>query len=363
MSVANTVRKIIGDSKAIHDLLKMIAKVAPAKTNVLIIGESGTGKELVARMIHDSGPLKDKAFVPVNCGAIPETLIESEIFDHRRGSFTGAVAEKAGLFETAHGGTLFLDEVGELPLNMQVKLLRAIQERCFRKVGGNEDIKVDVRIIAATNRDLEAAVRKGTFREDLYYRLNVILLKTPPLRERQGDVRILADHFLKKCAGKLKSCPKGFDADAMVALEAYEWPGNVRELENVIERAATLETHDTVTLANLPTAVQAAYERARAAVSGASRAVVHAAASEGGGSASRNEAAGPAIHLPPADFSNGPLPLDQILADAERVYLEAALAHAGGVKKKAAALLGITFRSIRYRLSKLGLDSGGESEE
>lgn len=361
MSSSGTVRKIVGDSNAVHDLLKMIAKVAPAKTNVLIIGESGTGKELVARMIHDSGPLKDKAFVPVNCGAIPETLIESEMFGHRRGSFTGAVAEKAGLFETAHGGTLFLDEVGELPLSMQVKLLRAIQERCFRKVGGNEDIKVDVRIIAATNRDLEAAVRKGTFREDLYYRLNVILLKTPPLRERQGDVRILAEHFLRKCAGKLKTCPKGFDPDAMVALEAYEWPGNVRELENVIERAATLETNDTVTLANLPTAVQAAYERARAAVSGASRAMERRLVQERGGSGASGDGSKMGLRLPAADFSNGPLPLDEILAEAERVYLEAALAQSGGVKKKAAALLGITFRSIRYRLSKLGLDSGGDS--
>lgn len=170
----------------------MIGKVAGNKTNVLIIGESGTGKELVARMIHESGPLKGKPFVPVNCGAIPETLIESEMFGHKKGSFTGAVSEKAGLFEAANGGTLFLDEVGELPLSMQVKLLRSLQERVIRKVGGNDDIKVDVRIIAATNRDLEAAIAKGTFREDLYYRLNVILIKTPSLRERPGDIELLS---------------------------------------------------------------------------------------------------------------------------------------------------------------------------
>jgi two-component system, NtrC family, response regulator PilR len=184
--------QILGQSSAVKSMISMIEKVAASKTNVLVIGESGTGKELVARMIHQSSPLRDKPFVPVNCGAIPDTLIESEMFGHKKGSFTGAVVEKAGLFEAAHGGTLFLDEVGEIPLAMQVKLLRAIQERCFRKVGGTEDVRVDVRIIAATNRDLEAGVAAGTFREDLYYRLNVILIKTPPLRERRGDVRVLA---------------------------------------------------------------------------------------------------------------------------------------------------------------------------
>lgn len=186
-------RTIIGESKPVRDLIKLIERVAPTKTNILVIGESGTGKELVARMIHDEGPLKNKPFVPVNCGAIPETLIESEMFGHKRGSFTGAVSDKEGLFEAADGGTLFLDEVGELPLGMQVKLLRAIQERCFRKVGGTDDIHVDVRIIAATNRDLEDGIAKGTFREDLYYRLNVILIKAPPRNPVRADESRLAE--------------------------------------------------------------------------------------------------------------------------------------------------------------------------
>jgi two-component system response regulator PilR (NtrC family) len=196
-------RPILGESASIKALINLILKVGPTKANLLVIGESGTGKELVARMIHECGPLRDKPFIPVNCGAIPETLIESEMFGHKKGSFTGAVADKMGLFEAANGGTLFLDEVGELPLSMQVKLLRSIQERVIRRVGGNDDIRIDVRIIAATNRDLEAAVKKGTFREDLYYRLNVILIKTPPLRDRAGDVRLLASAFLEKFSKKL----------------------------------------------------------------------------------------------------------------------------------------------------------------
>ncbi|MCM2276764.1 MAG: sigma-54 dependent transcriptional regulator [Oligoflexia bacterium] len=341
-------RKILGESSAVNELLKLIGKVAGAKTNVLVIGESGTGKELVARMIHESGPLKEKPFIPVNCGAIPETLIESEMFGHRRGSFTGAVNEKTGLFEAAHGGTLFLDEVGELPLSMQVKLLRAIQERSFRKVGGTEDIRVDVRIIAATNRDLEAAVAKGTFREDLYYRLNVILIKTPPLRERQGDIRLLAEQFLKRCAPRFKHCPTHFTPEAIAALEAHEWPGNIRELENVVERAVTLATTETITLDQLPQGIQAAGARAGGAPVTPSRRSTDVPGQSAG--------AGATLVLPPADFSKGALPLDQILADVEKMYLLAALEHSGGVKKKAADLLGITFRSIRYRLSKLGME-------
>ncbi|MCM2321636.1 MAG: sigma-54 dependent transcriptional regulator [Oligoflexia bacterium] len=350
-------RKIIGESTAVLSLLKLIGKVAGSKTNLLVIGESGTGKELVARMIHETGPLKDKPFIPVNCGAIPETLIESEMFGHKRGSFTGAISEKMGLFEAAHGGTLFLDEVGELPLSMQVKLLRAIQERSFRKVGGNDDIRVDVRIIAATNRDLEAAVAKGTFREDLYYRLNVILIRTPPLREREGDIRLLAEQFLKRCATRFKRCPSRFDEEALAALESHEWPGNIRELENLVERAVTLSTGDSITLDQLPQGVQDAALRARGLPTHPARRSTDVAAT-----AAAAQAQG-ALVLPAADFSKGPLPLDEILADAERSYLLAALAHAGGVKKKAAELLGITFRSIRYRLSKLGMEKDDASEE
>lgn len=345
-------RKILGSSPQIQEMLRMIERVANTKTNVLVIGESGTGKELVARMIHDSGPLKTKPFVPVNCGAIPETLIESEMFGHKKGSFTGAVADKSGLFEVANGGTLFLDEVGELPLSMQVKLLRAIQEKSVRKVGGNDDVHVDVRIIAATNRDLEAAVSKGTFREDLYYRLNVILIKTPPLRTRKGDIKLLAEQFFSNFSTRMNKKLGGIDPAAMAALESYPWPGNVRELENVIERAVTLESSDRITVASLPSSFA---DRAAASsvveISGGQRSGIPGAG------------AGQEIKIPAADFSGGALDLDKILGEVEKTYLMAALNHAGGVKKRAADLLGITFRSIRYRLKKLGVDVGDTEDE
>jgi len=252
-----------------------------------------------------------------------------------------------GLFEAANGGTLFLDEVGELPLSMQVKLLRAIQERSFRKVGGTDDIRVDLRIIAATNRDLEAAVAKGTFREDLYYRLNVILLKTPPLRERQGDVKILAEAFLEKFTRKFNRALDGFSLDALDAIEGYPWPGNVRELENAVERAVTLETGARVSVEVLPTQVLDWFKK--------SKGPQPLGGDQSGGGVS---ARGATISLPEAEFSRGNLDLDRILANVEKHYLEAALKAAGGVKKKAADLLGVTFRSFRYRLAKQGMDSG-----
>jgi two-component system response regulator PilR (NtrC family) len=339
--LTSAAKKILGDSPPVRALLALIERVAGSKTNVLIIGESGTGKELVARMIHDRGPLRGKPFIPVNCGAIPETLIESEMFGHKKGSFTGAVGDKLGLFEAASGGTLFLDEVGELPLSMQVKLLRAIQERVIRKVGGTDDIHIDVRIIAATNRDLEAGVAKGTFREDLYYRLNVLLIKTPPLRERRGDVRLLAQVFLRRFADKQGKALTGFAPDAMAALEAFNWPGNIRELENIVERAVTLENGTEISLSSLP-----------ANVIGAKAPLA------GGAPVSGLPAATTELRLPAPNFASGPLNLDAILADVERAYLVAALEHAGGVKKRAAELLGITFRSMRYRLKKIGLDAG-----
>jgi len=338
-------RQILGESKSVKALIQLIMRVASSKTNVLVIGESGTGKELVARMIHTESPLKNGPFVPVNCGAIPENLIESEMFGHKRGSFTGAVSEKAGLFEAANGGTLFLDEVGELPLGMQVKLLRAIQERSFRKVGGTEDVKVDVRLIAATNRDLEAAVAAGTFREDLYYRLNVILIKTPTLRERPGDVSLLAKFFLDRSATKRAKSIQALEPSAMLALEAYSWPGNIRELENVIERATTLETTPVITLASLPEKIRAF------------------ALAQAGEKNSSHLAAGAMIELPGPDFANGPLNLDEILSRVEKIYLNAALGYTQNSKKKAAELLGITFRSIRYRLQKQGVAGGDEDEK
>jgi two-component system response regulator PilR (NtrC family) len=353
-------RHILGDSIAIKNLISMIGKVAGNKTNVLIIGESGTGKELVARMIHETGPLKGKPFVPVNCGAIPETLIESEMFGHKKGSFTGAIGDKVGLFEAASGGTLFLDEVGELPLSMQVKMLRSLQERVIRRVGANEDIKVDVRIIAATNRDLEAGVKAGTFREDLYYRLNVILIKTPPLRERHGDIEILANAFLRKFCERQKKEVTGFAPETMEIFRAHSWPGNVRELENTVERAVTLETGPLMSPSVLPSSVLAAYESG-------SRSKFESVQITKGQSALSAVTAGTMhttkeIRLPLPDFKNGPINLDEVLSEVERQYLRHALEFTGGVKKKAADLLGMTFRSIRYRLGKLGMDSADDQE-
>lgn len=335
--------KILGQSTAVHQLLQMIQKVAGNKTNVLIIGESGTGKELVARMIHETGPLKNKPFIPVNCGAIPENLIESELFGHKKGSFTGAVSEKMGLFEAAEGGTLFLDEVGELPLGMQVKLLRAIQERVIRRVGGNDDIKIDVRIIAATNKDLETAVKKGTFREDLYYRLNVILIRTPPLRERFGDVDLLAESFLKKFCERQSKNLKGISAPASQVLRDYRWPGNIRELENVIERAITLESTEEVQIDSLPIEIVQSLGVKPIAVQD-----------------QKQSSSVADIRIPAPDFSKGAVNLDAVLGEVEKQYLLKALEYTGGVKKKAADLLGITFRSIRYRLTKLGFDQGDD---
>ncbi len=343
----SSVKPILGQSKAVHELLKWIAKVAAAKTNVLVIGESGTGKELVARMIHDTGPLKDKAFVPVNCGAIPANLIESELFGHKRGSFTGAVSDKDGLFQVAHGGTLFLDEVGELPLALQVKLLRAIQERTIRKVGGTDDVKVDVRIIAATNRDLEAAVRQGTFREDLYYRLNVIQLKTPPLREREGDVKLLAEHFLKRFSERSGRKVEGFTDEAWAALDAHPWPGNVRELENVIERAVTLAAAlGKIGPEQLP------FVRAKGPQA------APATAAGGGGPESVTTAGTPdssGFRPPSPDFTQGSVPLQKILEQVERTYFEAALKAVGGVRPRAADLLQLPVKTFQTRAKKLGI--------
>jgi len=251
-SMESLKRPILGKSPQIDALRKMIERVAPSKTNVLIIGESGTGKELVARALHELSPVKDGAFVAVNCGAIPESLIESELFGHKKGSFTGAIADKQGLFEVADGGTLFLDEIGELPLTMQVKLLRAIQDRAIRRVGGNETIKIDVRIVAATNKNLEEGVKKGTFREDLYYRLNVILLETPPLRNRVGDIEELITVFFDRFNSKQKRELEGFTPEAMEVLLSYAWPGNIRELENVMERVVTLESSKRIQVSTLP---------------------------------------------------------------------------------------------------------------
>src|SRR5438309_3421274 len=327
LSARGRFESMVARSGAMHQVFDVVEKVAAARTTVLITGESGTGKELVARAVHGKSPRTEAPFVPVNCGAIPEGLIESELFGHVKGAFTGAAGDKEGLFQAAQGGTLFLDEIGELPVALQVKLLRAIQERQIRPVGGTEDVEVDVRIVAATNRDLPAEVRAGRFREDLYYRLNVVQIRVPPLRERREDILPLADHFLARFAAEHQRPGLRPSREARRRLDEYDFPGNVRELENLIERAVALSSGDEVTLDALPVPLRGA----------------------------------PA--LPP----DGPLPqnfsLEAHLSSIERQLIDRALAEARGVKKDAAAKLGLTFRQFRHRLKKLSGDENGAEGE
>jgi two-component system response regulator PilR (NtrC family) len=324
-------QNIIGNSASMHSIFDLIRRVSQTPTNVLVTGESGTGKEVVAKAIHFNGPLKDKPFVTINCGAIPENLMESEMFGHKKGSFTGAINDKAGLFEVADGGSLFLDEIGELPVSIQVKLLRAIQEKVIRRVGATEDMKVDVRIIAATNRHLEDMVSKGTFRQDLYYRLNVIQIKTPSLRERRDDIPLLAAHFLKKYNERLGKNINGISAEAMEILTKYDYPGNVRELENMIERTVALEGGATILPESLPPMVNTPSGRKMA---------------------SSNE----------IEIGQEGVDLDKVVGQIEKELLIKAIHAAGGVKKKAAKLLHISFRSMRYRIEKYNLGVVGDDE-
>jgi DNA-binding NtrC family response regulator len=243
---------IVGRSVALQQVLELVRKAARSDANVLILGESGTGKELIARAVHANSPRAAQPFVPVDCASLPENLLESELFGHEKGSFTGAVNAKQGLMETAERGTLFLDELGELPLGLQAKLLRSLQEREIRRVGGTRQIGIDVRIVSATNRDLRGLVAAGRFREDLYYRVNVIDVALPPLRERAGDIELLATSFLRRYGGSGRAAVKGFEPEVMIALETYNWPGNIRELQNVIERACALVAREMITLAELP---------------------------------------------------------------------------------------------------------------
>ncbi len=317
---------IIGQSPKMLAIYELMEKVAPTKTNILITGESGTGKELVAKAIHFNSPRKEKAFVTLNCGAIPENLLESELFGHMKGAFTGAMYNKRGLFELADGGSIFLDEIGELPLSMQVKLLRILQDKEFTRVGGTEPIKVDVRIISASNKDLEKAVREKKFREDLYYRLNVIQIKLPLLRERKEDIHLLTDHFFKKYAQELGKDIREISSDAMKLLVNYDYPGNVRELQNIIERAVALETSNTLTVENLKSYMdeQRGIKRIDDTI---------------------------------FDIPTEGIDLEKVVGDLERSLLIKALERAKGVKKKAAELLNINFRSIRYRLEKYGINT------
>jgi len=314
--------RMVGKSEAMRRVFDLCRRVSPTRTSVLLLGESGTGKELVARAIHSVGPRASAPFVAVNCGAIPETLLESELFGHTRGAFTGAVAQQVGLFQSAHGGTLFLDEVAELPAAMQVKLLRALQERRIRPVGATEEREVDVRVIASTNRDLGLAVEEGRFREDLFYRLNVITIHLPALRERRGDIPLLAEHFVRRHAAEQNKDIRGFDTDAMALLCEYGYPGNVRELENLVERAVTLATGVEIGADLLP-------------------------------SLARRPEPAAAAQLP----AEG-LDLDGFIGNVERDLIGQALERSGGSRTEAAKLLGITFRSLRYRLDKYGIDAG-----
>jgi two-component system response regulator PilR (NtrC family) len=325
-------REVVFRSEAMRHILELTASIAQARTTVLITGESGTGKERIARAIHESGDRKDRPFLVVNCGAIPEALIEAELFGHEKGAFTGAVSTRLGLFRDADGGTVLLDEVGELAPATQVKLLRVLQERKVRSVGSTAEVPVDVRVLAATNRNVEEEVRSGRFRQDLYYRLNVIRVEVPPLRERAGDVRPLAEHFLAQWAAEQNKDIRAFSPDALRALEGYRFPGNVRELENVVERAVALAKGPTIGLGDLP-----------------------------------REVAGAAAQPTPAlvDLADDGCNLDEVLGEVERRLVLQALERSGGVRTQAAKLLGVTLRSLRYRLQKHALgdpDEGADTE-
>ncbi len=309
---------IIGRSDEMTAVFRLIETVASTTSTILVTGESGTGKELVARAIHYNSPRRERPFVALNCGALPETLLESELFGHMRGSFTGAAANKKGLIELADRGTVFLDEIAEMTPVVQVKLLRVLQDRKFRRLGGLEEVEADIRVIAATNKDLAKEVAENRFREDLFYRINVIPVHLPPLRERREDIPLLADHFLQRCREQMGKPIGAVSGEAMAMLQAYRWPGNIRELENVIERAVALERTPVILPDSLPPGV-------------------------------RGEAAKPdaSVVLPDDGFR-----LEAHVEQIERAYLAEALRRAGGVQSRAAEILGMSFRSFRYYAKK-----------
>jgi len=318
----NSLDNIVGSSPALEKLKTTIRTVAPTGSTVLIYGESGTGKELVARAVHACSPRSSEPFVSINCGAFPETLLESELFGYVKGAFTGANQNKRGLFEVASGGTIFLDEISEMSVSMQVKLLRVLQERSIRPVGGTQETPIDVRVIAATNKDLKQMVAANTFREDLYYRVSVIPIQVPPLRERREDVPLLASHFLKKYANAAQKSILRLRPESLELLKNFEWPGNVRQLENTIERAVAMETGE-----ELRVELEQDHPRARAA----------AASSNG--------------HHPPAVSAEG-VDFEKYVAEIERSLIESALQQSGGVQTRAAELLKVSYRSFRHLLKK-----------
>ena len=320
---------LVGSSTAMLEVYKLVARVAESKSTVLLQGESGTGKELIARAIHANGPRRDKPFVPVNCGALPDTLLESEMFGYEKGAFTGAVGTKAGLFEAANGGSLFLDEIGELGPALQVKLLRVMQDQEVRRVGGTGSVKVDVRIIAATNRDLELLVKEGKFRDDLYYRLKVVPITLPSLAERREDIPMLVHHFLQKCAAGPTPTVRGVLPETMALLTQYRWPGNVRELENVIERAVSLSHGPLLTPDDLPESIR------------------------------QGSADGAEGSFPHGDLANeATLTLEEV----EKRHLILVLKETKGNKVKAAKILGIDRRTLYRMAERFGLDLGEETE-
>jgi two-component system response regulator PilR (NtrC family) len=319
--------ELIGRSPAMRAVLDLVGRIAPTRTTVLLTGESGTGKERVARAIHRASDRRDAPFLVVNCGALPEALMESELFGHEKGAFTGAASRHVGLFREADGGTLLLDEVGELPLPLQVKLLRVLQERRVRPVGATQEVAVDVRVLAATNRNVEEAVAEGTLRQDLYYRLNVIRIELPPLRDRRDDVPLLAERFVRRFAEEMDKDVVGFTSDAARALATYAFPGNVRELENIVERAVALASSRAIGLGDLSPDIVGSVGSPTLSL----------------------------LELPPEGCD-----LDAVLHEAERRLLVAALDRSGGVRTAAARLLGVSFRSLRYRLGKHSLADGDD---
>jgi len=323
LGLSHQFSNIIGRSEAMLEVFKMIETVSRTNSTILLTGESGTGKGLVAQAIHFHSLRRDKPMVSLNCGAMPENLLESELFGHMRGSFTGADTNKKGLLEAAERGTVFLDEIGEMSAVMQVKLLRVLQERRFRRVGGLEELQADIRVIAATNQDLARAISEGRFREDLYYRINVIPIALPPLRERREDIPLIAEHFLAKYTEQMEKEISGITHEAMKLLVQHDWPGNIRELENVMERAVALELSPAILSESLPAAIRGESPRSVAA---------------------------PVEGLPEAGFD-----LEAHVKEIEMSYISEALKRAGGVQVKAAELLGMSFRSFRYYVKKYNL--------
>jgi two-component system, NtrC family, response regulator PilR len=319
---------IIGTSAKMREIFELIENIAPQTSRVLVTGESGTGKELVARAIHENSARAKNPFITINCGAFPETLLESELFGYMRGAFTGANENRRGLFQAAHGGTLFMDEIGNMSVTMQVKLYRVLQEGKVRPIGSNEETSVDVRVIAATNKNLEKEIAEGRFREDLYYRLSVIPIHLPPLRERREDIPLLAREFLGRFTSAMGKKVEGIEPEAMRRMEVYDWPGNVRELENTIERAVALESASRISVESLPDRIRNCFQDS----------VVHP---DGNGKGQL---------LPPEGVN-----LEEHIGQMERSFLLAAMERSGGVRTRAAELLQMSYRSFRHYAKKYGI--------